>query len=280
MSTLSFRTRTKGSRRLGNRDPRIGKAFPMFQPHKRPPLLIPKHPYKSTRMPLTHLEKHAAVAEQELLKAGFKGWMITIKLKNGHIEDIPLVAKSWEQALAMARPRIHKYHSNDIDEIVIQDPSLGEILHKIGSGAVRVAKAIGRGAVAGLKGLGRLAKRGVKAFVAAAPGKGYAEEPSLGEAIDQRMITERPEADTAWRERAYTAEVKQAVPPEVYQKMEEPAYVRTAPSRARPKVTVDSSRPWQHPSPLARPKVEEVIEIPEDEKEPVKCSKRLTLELE
>lgn len=129
----------------------IGSIFPVKNPltsgMNRPKIARgpPFHgkPIQSQN-PLTPLEEMATAEEKALLASGFKGWTVAVKYKDGDMENIPVTARSPEEALAKARPRMNQ-HNSQIDEVVIVDPSLREVLHKIGSGAVKVAKSVGKG---------------------------------------------------------------------------------------------------------------------------------------
>ena len=135
-----FRTRTHGTLR------QIGQKFPVSSmPSKSLPKLKFKTPTRFQKARLTELERDAIREEEKLKAAGFKGYMIGIRLKSGKIEEIPLIAKSWHEAFALAHENMMKYDPNDIDEITIVDPSLREIAHAISGEARRFAGAIKRG---------------------------------------------------------------------------------------------------------------------------------------
>jgi hypothetical protein len=137
---MDFRTRTHGTAR------QIGKKFPVGSiSSKSLPKLTFKKPTRFEKARLTELERDAIREEEKLKAAGFKGYMIGIRLKSGKIEEIPLIAKSWHEAFALAHENMMKYDPNDIDEITIVDPSLKEIAHAISGGARRFAGAIKRG---------------------------------------------------------------------------------------------------------------------------------------
>ena len=125
--TIQWRTRKKGTPR------QKGVRFPIIstKPKKKPKLLFKTLRKKSLTQKVT----------EELKAKGFKGWTIVVKYKDGTSEKIPVVAKTYEQALEKAKPKMNQV-SNQIQELIIIDPSLKEILHKVGAGAVRVAKAI------------------------------------------------------------------------------------------------------------------------------------------
>jgi hypothetical protein len=147
---IDFRTRTTGTdKQIGQHFPILGSRADLPKPHYRKPL----------RRGINPLEKHALEEEAKLVEAfGGKGWMITVKYKDGSTEDIPVIAKNYEEAMKKAKPKMNQ-RAEQIQEIVIVDPSIGEILHKVGAGAARVARAIGRGAWRGVKALARAAKK-------------------------------------------------------------------------------------------------------------------------
>jgi hypothetical protein len=216
----TFLTRTRGTRN------QIGKVFPTTIRAKRPHIFTRALARRSkTPFPLTPVEKHAIEKEKRLLASGFKGFTITIKLKNGRIEDIPLIAKDWEAAFKIAQKNMRKYDPALIDEIVIVDPSLGEILHKMGAGAKRAAGAIARGA----KWVGRKAAGVAKAAKrkAAAEFERMREEQRAIEA-ERRAAAPAPigmrEEDIPMPARPvrplFTEEEwREAPPPEVYRPM-------------------------------------------------------------
>lgn len=115
----------------------------------------------------TRLSSETLAQERRLLAAGFKGWTIGVTYKDGSTEQIPIVARSYQEALRMARPKMNQV-SSQVYEIVIVDPSLGEILHKVGAGAARVAKSIGRGVYRVAKGAATVAGKAIKAGVVGA----------------------------------------------------------------------------------------------------------------
>jgi len=147
---------------MGAADPRIGKPFPVaaFRQAEKP--RFKRKELMRGRMPLTEIERHAISEEDQMIAAGFKGWTITIKYKDGKIEDIPLIAKDIDGAWAKARPQMHDV--DNIHEIVIVDPKLGEILHSIGAGARRAAGAIARG-LKKIPGIARRVVTGVRKAV-------------------------------------------------------------------------------------------------------------------
>lgn len=139
---LDFRTRTQGTIN------QIGQKFPIGPGSSKS---LPKIKYgrygKSapSKAYLTSLELDAMKAEREMELAGFKGYTIGIKLKDGTVDEIPLIAKDWHTAFNVARMRMKDYNPDQIDEITIIDPSLSEIAHAIGSGAQRFAAGIKHG---------------------------------------------------------------------------------------------------------------------------------------
>jgi len=136
-----FKTRTHGTQK------QIGKRFPVLEIKEKPKfdrgtLARRKSPLS---IPVSPTELHAADAEAELLEAGFKGWTITVKYQDGTMEDVPCIAKTWKEALEKAEPQFQHINTKAVDEIVIVDPDLGEVFHKIGAGARRVAGGIAKG---------------------------------------------------------------------------------------------------------------------------------------
>lgn len=133
----SFLTRKQGT------PEQIGQVFPTPYMRKHAKIKYRKPTYLE-RQKLSDLELRAAKEERKLLDAGFKAWVIAVKYKDGSTEEIPIIAKDYQNALDKAKPKMNQVASQ-IDEIVIIDPKLGEILRKIGTGAMVVAKKIARG---------------------------------------------------------------------------------------------------------------------------------------
>jgi hypothetical protein len=125
-------------------DEQRGKHFPILGSKADLPKLRYRKPTALEKARLTKLELDTAKEERDLLDAGFKGWLIGVKYKDGSTEEIPIIAKNYTEALRKARPKMNQAASQ-MDEIVIIDPSIGEILHKVGAGARRAAHAIARG---------------------------------------------------------------------------------------------------------------------------------------
>lgn len=132
-----FLTRKQGTPK------QIGQVFPTPYTRKHAKIKY-RRPTQLESQKLSDLELRAAREERKLLDANFKGWLIAVKYKDGSTEEIPIIAKDYQSALDKAKPKMNQVASQ-IDEIVIIDPKLGEILHKIGTGAMVVAKKIGRG---------------------------------------------------------------------------------------------------------------------------------------
>jgi len=134
----AWKTRTRGTLR------QIGKRFPITDAKallKSLPTemrqITPERKLESRV--LTVLEKGAIARAEALKRTGYKGWTIGIKYKDGTTEQIPVIARNCHQALRMAAPKMNQRPEN-VDEIVIIDPSIKEVLHKIGAGAARLVK--------------------------------------------------------------------------------------------------------------------------------------------
>jgi hypothetical protein len=264
MSKTQFLKRKRGTPR------QIGQPFPVIAAKMSKPI-FERRALARGRMPLTPVEKHALKAEEELIASGFKGWNITIKLKDGKIVDIPLIAKTWDEAMRAAKSQMQKYNPKDIEELVITDPKISEVLHKMGAGARRVAGAIGRGAWRGVKALARVAKRIPTAAERA--GIRVAREIGRIEAIpaEMREAYEEAKEERPWEEEP--GEVKEYIerepePEPVVRRLPPRIAREVAPRRIRteaewlaeptPEIykpaepAVDVSRPFAAPSPFAR----------------------------
>jgi hypothetical protein len=99
-----------------------------------------------------------SVQQQAFLDDNVKGYTVKFSYKDGRKEKVHLLARDYEEALEGSLWKITheqgvKHHCRDVQEITIEDPDLGEVLHKIGAGARRVATGAyrtGRGFVRGL----------------------------------------------------------------------------------------------------------------------------------
>jgi hypothetical protein len=175
---VSFLTRKQGT------PEQIGQVFPTpyMRKHDRIKYRKPTH---FERQKLSDLELKAAKEERKLLDAGFKAWVIAVKYKDGSTEEIPIIAKDYQSALDKAKPKMNQVASQ-VDEIVIIDPKLGEILRKIGTGAMVAAKKIARGVKMAPE---KIEKMGIKA--ARKLGRIAAMPAEFGEAYEAAKA-ERP----------------------------------------------------------------------------------------
>jgi hypothetical protein len=99
----------------------------------------------------------------ELTEAGFKAYTIGIRMKTGEEIMIPLICKTWDEAIDKARSKMNELDKSQIQELVIQDPDLHQLLHQFGAGARSVAGMIGKG-IKKLPGLARKTEAyGIKA---------------------------------------------------------------------------------------------------------------------
>jgi hypothetical protein len=139
MTGMDWKTRTHGS------DSQIGQHFAML-PSGSSKLPRPKYG-KRTRMKaaMTPLEIDAMKYEKALEDSGFEGFTIALKFKDGDVKEFPLIAENWHQAFRVAHNYMQQFDPEDIQEIVICDPSLSEIGHAIAGGARRFAGAIKKG---------------------------------------------------------------------------------------------------------------------------------------
>jgi hypothetical protein len=98
---------------------------------------------------LTPLETETLQMEKDLTEAGWKAYTIGIRLKSGETIEIPCILKTgaqgWADAMKIAHERIMKIDPDQVDEIDICDPSIGQVLHKLGHGAAGVVRRIARG---------------------------------------------------------------------------------------------------------------------------------------
>ena len=219
---LDFRTRTTGTPR------QIGKVFPVAGQGKKLPKLRFKKPTMKEKTRLTQLEREAFMEEQKLKAAGFKAWLISVRYKDGSTEEIPLIAKTYQEALRKAKPKMNQVASQ-IDEIVITDPKIGEILHKVGAGAMKAARKIGRGL---MKAPARIEKLGLKA--ARKLGRIWAQPEQMREAFGAAK-KERP-----WLTPEQFAEEQGAPPKTVKEWREAPTPSVYMPERAAPRAVEEA----------------------------------------
>lgn len=114
---IDWRTRIKGTPR------QLGQKFPIVAEKGH---LAPQRWGKrrlAEQAKITRLELDTMRAEREMEAAGFKGFTIGIKMKDGTVDEIPLIAKEWHTAFNVARMRMKNYNPDQIDEITIIDPS-------------------------------------------------------------------------------------------------------------------------------------------------------------
>ena len=268
-----FKTRIHGT------DKQIGQKFPVgSMSGKRLPLM--RAPKYHGINPLTPLELDTIHAEERMLQANLKGFTIGIKLKSGEIDEIPLIAKSWHQAFAIAHKQMQKYDPEDIDEITIVDPSLKEIAHAISGGAHRFAGAIKKGIIETIPGYARkvraFARKAARKLgrVAAIPAELREEYAAAKKArpwlTEEKFAKEKgiPTTEAEWRaeptpevympERIAPAAV--AAPPEEYtpyqrrllaaeteETMRREAAIAAAPRAARPRINGRSWKPFAVP---------------------------------
>jgi ribosomal protein S18 len=229
----SFLTRKRGTIN------QIGKPFPTQSPffNKKRPKIIGKETqrafkgdaFKKEDLKKTYLEKMAIEQERLLTEAGFKGWTIAVQYKDGEVENIPLVARTLDEAFVKAKDKMNQDPSQ-VYEMVIVDPKIGEILHKIGSSAARVASKIAKGTLKSAKKLGKQVYAQAKKQIKALPAK--TEKALVGAARVAGRISAVP---TEVRE-SY-AEAKQERPWEKKQKIAK--YIES-----------DASVPFKSPQPL------------------------------
>lgn len=289
-----FKTRIRGTAR------QIGQKFPVSS---MPSKSLPK--LKFTRFQkarLTELERDAIREEEKLKAAGFKGYMIGIKLKSGRIEEIPLIAKSWHEAFALAHKSMMKYDPNDIDEITIVDPSLREIAHAISGGARRFAGAIKRG-VEKIPPYARKAYKEAEAFavrrareagrIAALPEEvreayevGKARRPASAEEPARRVLTPEeasrlvaeamlgaPITEAAKAEPApYTTEELKAAQAKIAERRAAARRSLTPSEQRRRRLT--ASRPFQSRSPLTTSQEEYASYMPSEEESRIAKTKK------
>jgi hypothetical protein len=95
---------------------------------------------------LSALEDHAAKHEKELLmtepeklkRQGYKAWTVSVAYLDRSVEDVDLIAKTWEQALEQAKGKMKHINTKAVDKIVIEDPDLGWV-YKRAKAAARIA---------------------------------------------------------------------------------------------------------------------------------------------
>lgn len=99
------------------------------------PITKPKGRYKEPPMKV-----HRVGIRTEYLSRGLKGFTVTFTYKDKVKQEVPIVARSYREALEGAcvkietdKDRVHNLE--DVDELRIVDPSIGEVLKKIGAGA-------------------------------------------------------------------------------------------------------------------------------------------------
>jgi len=177
-----------------------GRHFPVLGRKNLPKMNVPKYKMR----PMTHLEKETMQLEKDLTEGGFKAYTIGIRLKSGETIEIPCIlkggAQGWTDAMKIAHERIMKIDPDQVDEIEIVDPSIGEVLHKIGHGAASVVRGIAKG-VQKLPAVARKVYGGVKKVAmesAHAAGRAMAAPAEIREEY-QRALEERPEVTPAVR---------------------------------------------------------------------------------
>jgi hypothetical protein len=175
LTGTDFRTRVRGTQK------QIGQKFPMgpLSKSQLPKLRFQKH--AAPKAGMTRLELDAMRAEKELRDAGFEAFTIGLKFKDGSELMIPLICKSWDEAIEKAQSKMGELDKSQIQELVIEDPDLHQLLHQFGAGARSVAGMIGKG-IKKLPGLARKAEAyGIKA--ARKAGRLAAIPKEIGEAF-------------------------------------------------------------------------------------------------
>jgi len=289
---LSWRTRKKGTKR------QIGQKFPIAGPRKR--LARPKYPLGRGSIPYgtmkkTMLErltmkaandkwKHAAAGYEE---RGEKGWMIGIKYKDESTQTIPIIGvDTYEEALNKAKALMDQPVKN-VHEITIVDPSLREILHKIGSGAKRALTAvweeakkmparIERFVIAVARGIGRvdaIPDEMKEAYLEALRERPWASEGEIKRWLEERGLMGHPEVQQEITRRVAIIPEREKlpriyIPPEeeyIERLPERPAEVREFIEMEPPKKPAERipAHPFRTPSPFApaepeKPEVEKI----------------------
>jgi len=94
--------------------------------------------YHSTRTPM----KVTKLSNVRLLSTDLKGYTVTFVYKDGIRQEVPILAKSHQEALQGAcfiidhdKDKIHNL--DDVDQVRIVDPTIGEVLRAVGVGAKR-----------------------------------------------------------------------------------------------------------------------------------------------
>lgn len=203
-----WKTRKTGSKR------QVGKRFQLQTRSKRGLAeRLPKTTGFTGRIPVhfqkSRLQNTTSHLAQEMKEAGMKGWTIGVRYKDGATEEIPVVAKGAKGAIDKAIPKMNQ-NINQIDELTVVDPSLREVLHKVGAGAQKVI-AVGKKVMqkvtplakkgfAETKGLVKATGRGLERGALAASriaGRTAALPSEMGEtyeeAVEERPWTEKGE---------------------------------------------------------------------------------------
>jgi hypothetical protein len=167
---MDFKTRTSGS------DLQIGQHFPILSGASK----LPRPRYSKTKIKtaMTALEIDAMKYERAMEESGLKCFTIAIKMKSGEVKEFPLIGADWHTAFRVAHSYMQKYEPNDIDEIVIIDPSLSEIGHAIAGGARKFVGAIKKG----IERIPKYARRGL-AIARKAKAEGVSAAHLLGRVV-------------------------------------------------------------------------------------------------
>jgi len=149
MTGMDWKTRTHGS------DSQIGQHFAML-PSGSSKLPRPKYG-KRTRMKaaMSPLEIDAMKYEKALEESGFEGYTIALKFKDGEVKEFPLIAENWSQAFRVAHNYLQQYNPEDIEELVICDPTISEIAHAVSGAAHKAGAWIKKGVTQTIPGYAR-----------------------------------------------------------------------------------------------------------------------------
>jgi hypothetical protein len=138
-----FKTRIHGTpKQVGQKFP-VGSKLPIKDRSK----LTSAYPGGSA-LSTKNLAKREA---KKMTKAGFDGFTLILRMKNGEVKTIPVVAKSWDDFLAKIRSRLKGVGTEQISELSVAGggkflDSLKSGLTKVGSGARGFAEGLLKGA--------------------------------------------------------------------------------------------------------------------------------------
>jgi hypothetical protein len=111
MMGVSWKTRKHGTKK------QIGKKFPIESGAKLP---VASRPKVTTAYPKGRAFSTKKLAKKEadkMTKAGFDGFTLVVRMKNGELKTIPVAAKNWDDFLSKIKTRLKGVDTKKIAEI-------------------------------------------------------------------------------------------------------------------------------------------------------------------